>query len=315
MATRAETSDLVAVSTEFRAALDALDIAQHRVAKLFGISSRHVRRWQHGDRRVPRAVHLVINLLVTGAISIDQVEQAAISIPARTNGSAKSGPPAPLLVEPTPAPALADLDCTTAEKVLALAANACRWPCGDPGHPAFHFCSSPVTERPYCEHHRALPTWHPRRDRRDVPHRFVSARNDIDGAQTGLLFDEGVVEFLGIFAKRAVLLTNKRSGARRFLCRSFLGQLAQGVAIFLHNLAGDFHRLLEFGFLTPFAASLLEPHADGVRDIADSAPNKFAIAGPECLGEVVRDHLRIIEVTGDIKWCALDHCCATKPRF
>ena len=62
-------------------------------------------------------------------MTIDQVEQAAVAIPARTNGSAKPGPPAPLLVAPAPeqsavAPAeaatLADPGLTTAEKVVAL---------------------------------------------------------------------------------------------------------------------------------------------------------------------------------------------------
>jgi DNA-binding transcriptional regulator YdaS (Cro superfamily) len=94
-----------AATTEFGAALDAIGFPQNRVAKLFGISCRHVRRWRHGDRRVPRAVRLVINLLVTGAVSIDQVEQAAVAVSVRTNGSAEPRPPAPLLVEPAPAPA------------------------------------------------------------------------------------------------------------------------------------------------------------------------------------------------------------------
>src|SRR5262249_47209060 len=84
-----------AAATEFGATLGELGLPQLRVAKLFGISSRHVRRWQRGDRRVPRAVGLVINLLVTGAVSIDQVEQAAVSVPVRTNGSAKPTLPAP----------------------------------------------------------------------------------------------------------------------------------------------------------------------------------------------------------------------------
>ena len=53
-----------AAVTEFSAALKKLGFPQNRVAKLFGVSCRHIRRWQHGDRTVPRAVRLVINLLV-----------------------------------------------------------------------------------------------------------------------------------------------------------------------------------------------------------------------------------------------------------
>jgi hypothetical protein len=43
---------------------------------------------------------------------------------------------------------------TTAEKIVALAANACRWPHGDPQHPDFYFCSTPTAEPPYCPRHR-----------------------------------------------------------------------------------------------------------------------------------------------------------------
>jgi hypothetical protein len=77
--------------TEFRATLDALGIAQHRVAQLFGVGPRSVRRWQDGDRRVPCGVGIVLRLLAAGAVTVAQVEQAAI----RTNGSAKLGTPAP----------------------------------------------------------------------------------------------------------------------------------------------------------------------------------------------------------------------------
>jgi hypothetical protein len=150
-----------ATTTEFGETLDAVGLSQSRVAKLFGISCRHVRRWRHGDRRVPPAVRLVINLLVTGAISIDQVEQAAIPIPARTNGAAKPEPLAPLLVAPARAQAaeavaLADSGLTVAEKVYALAPEACRWPCGDPRHPDFYFCGDPAVRGPYCAQHRTM---------------------------------------------------------------------------------------------------------------------------------------------------------------
>ena len=105
-----------AAVTEFSAALKKLGFPQNRVAKLFGVSCRHIRRWQHGDRTVPRAVRLVINLLVAGAILIDQVEQAADPVPTQTNGVKPEPParlrdepepklPASLRVEPAPAPA------------------------------------------------------------------------------------------------------------------------------------------------------------------------------------------------------------------
>ena len=98
----AEASDLSVAKTEFRATLDALGIAQHRVAQLFGVGPRSIRRWQDGDRRVPCGVGIVLRLLAAGAVTVDQVEQAAGAIPARTNGSAKPEPPAPLLGAPAP---------------------------------------------------------------------------------------------------------------------------------------------------------------------------------------------------------------------
>ena len=53
---------LSVVRTEFHATLDALGIAQHRAAKLFGVGPRSMRRWQDGDRRVPCGVGIVLRL-------------------------------------------------------------------------------------------------------------------------------------------------------------------------------------------------------------------------------------------------------------
>jgi hypothetical protein len=85
------------------------------------------------------------------AVTIEQVEQAAVSAPARTNGHAKPEPPAPL--EPTPAPARADPGSTTVAAVLALREASCRWPIGTPGRSDFRFCSAPATVGPYCARH------------------------------------------------------------------------------------------------------------------------------------------------------------------
>src|SRR5262245_35486144 len=128
-----------AAATEFRATLGALNITQTRIARLFNVTTRHVRRWQHGDRNVPHTVGLVVNLLAMGVVTVAQVE-AAVPAPARTNGNAKPKPPTPRPIEPAPAPALADPSLTTAEKIVALAPNACRWPYNDPRHPNFYYC-------------------------------------------------------------------------------------------------------------------------------------------------------------------------------
>jgi hypothetical protein len=66
---------------EFRATLGALGIAQRRVAQLFGVGPRSVRRWQCGDRRVPCGVGIVLRLLAAGAVTVAQVEQAAVPAP------------------------------------------------------------------------------------------------------------------------------------------------------------------------------------------------------------------------------------------
>jgi hypothetical protein len=183
--------------TEFHETLGTLGIAQQRLAHLFNVSPRAVRRWEYGERRVPRGVVILVRLLADGAVTIAQVEQAAVArtnggtklpasfiveaapeesasapveaaAPACANGGAEPEPPAPLHLEPTsesstdlaesaPEPsAILAGSATTAEKVAALTATSCRWPCGDPLHSDFRFCGSPVTAPPYCEEHRGV---------------------------------------------------------------------------------------------------------------------------------------------------------------
>src|SRR5262249_1214641 len=148
--------------TEFRETLGALGLAQDRVAQLFGVGPRSVRRWRDGTRRVPHGVDIVLRLLAGGAVTIEQVERAAVPTPARTNGGADPGPLPPPPVPPAPeqsalqVAALANPGLTVAEKVLALAPGTCRWPCGNLHSPNFHFCSHPVTKGPHCEHHHVV---------------------------------------------------------------------------------------------------------------------------------------------------------------
>jgi hypothetical protein len=106
----------------------------------------------------------VVNLLAAGVITVSQAEAAA-PVSAPTTGGAELEPPAPLRVEPAPeeqsasAPrraktaTRADLGLTTAEKIVALAADACRWPYNDPRDRAFCFCSRPIARGSYCERH------------------------------------------------------------------------------------------------------------------------------------------------------------------
>ena len=144
-------------ATNLAATLGALGLAQHRVAQLFGVG-------------------IVIRLLAAGVVTVAQVEQAAVPVSARTNGSDKPEPSAPLLVEPAPEQsalaALADPSLSTAERVCALAPEACRWPYGDPRHPDFHFCGKPVVRGPYCEQHRTAAYMAPRTRRKTPPPHF-----------------------------------------------------------------------------------------------------------------------------------------------
>ena len=139
---------------EFGAALDALGLRQNRVARLFNVTPRHVRRWRSGDRRVPHGIRIIFHLLTTRVITTDQVEQAA----------AISEPPAP--VEPVSAPAAlacaeaathADPGSATVAAVLALAEERCHWPIGTPGASGFSFCCAPASAgSPYCTSHMRL---------------------------------------------------------------------------------------------------------------------------------------------------------------
>jgi hypothetical protein len=138
----------MAAATEFCQALDVLNVTQIRAAQLFGVTPRHIRRWRSGDRHLPHAVGIVCRLLAAGAVTVDQIEKAIASVPARTNGGAKL---APRLVAPTPEQSVP----AAALAVCALEPNACRWPCGDPKDPRFRFCGRPAAKGAYCEEHTA----------------------------------------------------------------------------------------------------------------------------------------------------------------
>jgi hypothetical protein len=81
MAVHAEASDSAVAATEFRATLAALGIAQNRVARLFGVGQKSIKRWRAGERRVPSGVNIVVRLLACGAVSIDEVERVAVAPP------------------------------------------------------------------------------------------------------------------------------------------------------------------------------------------------------------------------------------------
>jgi len=159
MALHAEPDGPSAAAVEFRAALDVLGLTQGRIAELFNVSPRHVRRWKSGSRCVPRAVGIVCNLLTAGAVTLEQVEQSAVPAPARTNGAE----PEPLVpLEETPEQSTLACAKTAPLAILALSSNSCRWPIGDPQCSDFRFCGAVTEKGPYCVRHARLAYLAPR---------------------------------------------------------------------------------------------------------------------------------------------------------
>jgi hypothetical protein len=138
------------------AEFNALGLTQVHAARLFGVGPRSVRRWQSGARRVPRGVDIVVSLLRAGVVTVDQIEKAIASVPARPNGDAGPKP-----VEPEPEQSAVtraevgafDLS-PAAAAVVTLGPNSCHWPIGDP-RGNFCFCGASVVAGAYCERHRA----------------------------------------------------------------------------------------------------------------------------------------------------------------
>src|SRR5262245_24446653 len=159
---------------ELRAIPTVLGLSRAQLAKLLSRSPRCISHWTLGDRPLPYEVGILLQLLAAQKITIRDVEEAAA--PTRANRSAAPDPQ-PAITDPEPkprvsvltvdservppksavrAPLPAVLSLTIAEKICTLTPKACRWPCGDPRHPNFHFCGNLVTEQPYCDHHRTV---------------------------------------------------------------------------------------------------------------------------------------------------------------
>ena len=61
-------------ATQFRAALDRLDLSQVQAARLFGVNDRTVRRWVLDERSIPVAVILLVRLMLNDRISVRDIE-------------------------------------------------------------------------------------------------------------------------------------------------------------------------------------------------------------------------------------------------
>jgi GcrA cell cycle regulator len=159
-----------AAADEFRQTLAALGLTRTELAQLLGYAPRTVRHWAAGSRSVSHETTVLLRLARAGRISLADIEAAAAPVRAE-NGSATIGPqgttnglaqPEPVVaptVNPEPGPLKHDplpagSGLTTAEKVLALTAGACRWPIGDPQDQDFRFCGGNALQgKLYCSTH------------------------------------------------------------------------------------------------------------------------------------------------------------------
>ena len=62
--------------TQFRTALDRMDLSDARFACLVGAHERTPHSWAAGRRSVPESVAILVRLLLSGRITTDDVEKA-----------------------------------------------------------------------------------------------------------------------------------------------------------------------------------------------------------------------------------------------
>lgn len=62
--------------TQFRTALDRLDLTQVGAARLFGADQRTARRWASGERAIPNPVVIMLRLLLAKKITVEDIEAA-----------------------------------------------------------------------------------------------------------------------------------------------------------------------------------------------------------------------------------------------
>lgn len=58
---------------QFRTLLGRVGASQTAFAGLMRVSARQVRRWASGDSEIPRSVEIVLRLLASGKVSLDDI--------------------------------------------------------------------------------------------------------------------------------------------------------------------------------------------------------------------------------------------------
>ena len=61
---------------QFRAAIRRLGLSQAGAARLLGIDARTARRWVLNERRIPETAIIVLNLMLAGKVTVEDVEAA-----------------------------------------------------------------------------------------------------------------------------------------------------------------------------------------------------------------------------------------------
>jgi len=174
-------------TSDLRAEFAKLGLTSRRVAGLFAVEQRQARRWRDGSRRIPSGVQIVLRLLASGVVTIEQLEAAA-----RVDGEEQPAEPDPAVpVDPA----------STASKVISLPRGACRWPHGDPADPDFRFCCAPIADGglyPYCADHQVLAV-RPRVFRAALRlDRVISAKPvELDAEDSSLVAHAGAGHHLG----------------------------------------------------------------------------------------------------------------------
>ena len=143
-------------TTEFRVMLGELGFEQQRVAQLFGVKPRNLRRWRRGDRPIPHGIQILLRLLAVGAVTVAQVEEAAETVTS-SDATTASGNLSTVCALKAADATTAPGDLSTADKVCALTPTACRWPTGGPACADFCSCGASVVveNSSYCDRHRA----------------------------------------------------------------------------------------------------------------------------------------------------------------
>ncbi len=62
-------------AAQFRAVLDYLELSQFGVGRLLGVGERTPRRWASGDSPIPEAAVIILRLLVTSKVTIEDIDE------------------------------------------------------------------------------------------------------------------------------------------------------------------------------------------------------------------------------------------------